>query len=343
MSEAANQNAPEIQSSATETQVETAPQTTQTTESAPQAASATPAQGAAVVPPAGAPAPAWQPNFKFKSYDKEYEIEEMYRGLVKDAESEKKVKSLFEKAYAIDTMKPKYQKAQEEVAKLRGSVEKEYQPLARAVDELSALYAQGAPSGELEAFFKKLQIPDDVIFKYAMRRLDYNQLTPDQRAAYDRNVQAQVSSYQLQQQNQMLMEQVAEAKVQARTGDMNTALAKPEVREVQDIVDSRLGAGTFQREVINAGILAWKTEGKDITAEEAVASVLSRIRPIIQGSGGQQAPGAGTLGAPTQQVQNPAAGRPPVIPSVKGQGTSPVKQMPKSIADLRKIAASMGG
>lgn len=296
---------------------------------------AAPAAAAAPVidPATGKPAaPAWQPNFKVKSYDKEFEIDELFRGLIKDAETEKKVKEVFEKAYAIDVMKPKYQKAREENEKLRGSVEKEYQPLAKAVDEISALYAKGAASGELEGFFQKLQIPDEVLFKYVARRLDYTQLTPEQKAAYDRSVQAQSQTYQLEQQNQQLQAEVQTHQVQARTFEMNTVLAKPEVKEIADIVDSRLGPGTFQNEVIREGILAWKTQQKDLSAEEAATAVLNRIRPIVQAQLPPQGAGA----------QNPAAQRPPVIPTLKGQGTSPVKQMPKSIADLKKIAASMG-
>lgn len=313
-----------------------------------QNTTATPAPAAAAGNPTpvldaeGKPgAPQWQPNFKFRSYDKEFEIEEMYRGLIKDAESEKKVKALFEKAHGMDFMKPKYQKVREEHETLKSRVDKEYLPLARSIDEVSALYAKGAHTGELEAFFQKLQIPDEVLYKYVARRLDYTALTPEQKAAYDRSVQAQSQTYTLEQQNQMMQEQMATMQVQARTMELSTVLAKPDVRELIEAVDSRLGAGAFQNEVIREGQLAWSSLKKDLTAEEAVTAVVNRIRPIIQ-AGQSQTTTTAAPGTPAQGIQNPATGRPPVIPSVKGQGTSPVKKVPKSIDDLRKLAASGG-
>src|SRR5688500_2643210 len=50
-------------------------------------------------------APAYTPDFKVKIKGKEFEIDEMFRGLIKDADSEKKVKEFFEKAYGIDFVK----------------------------------------------------------------------------------------------------------------------------------------------------------------------------------------------------------------------------------------------
>src|SRR5688572_23823320 len=47
----------------------------------------------------------YTPNFKFKVLDKEHEIEERFRKLIKDADSEKMIRELHEKSFGIEAIK----------------------------------------------------------------------------------------------------------------------------------------------------------------------------------------------------------------------------------------------
>lgn len=275
------------------------------------------------------PAPAWTPNFKVKSYDKEFEIDEMFRPLMKDAETEKKVRSVFEKSYGLDEMKPKYQKTREENETLRKD-QKEYHNLQGSLQRLNEMWN----SGDHENFFKSIGVSDEAILNYAAKRLKYMDLTPEKKAEYDRGVHARNSQYALQDQNQVMSEELQQVKTQVRGQEMRMALSQPDVSEVQKRFDAALGEGAFAKEVINQGLLAWNTQGKDISADEAVSAVLARVKPLL-GSVAPQAP-TQAGGVPVIPAQ-----KPPTIPNINGTTTSPIKQKPKSIDDIRKIAAQM--
>jgi hypothetical protein len=59
--------------------------------------------------------PVYTPNTKFKVMDKEHEFDAWLAPHIKDAETEKKAKELYEKAYGLDYVKPKYEASQKEL------------------------------------------------------------------------------------------------------------------------------------------------------------------------------------------------------------------------------------
>jgi len=71
------------------------------------------------------PKPIFQPNWKYKAFGKEKEIDEMWRPLVKDPDSEQKVKDIFTKVDAFDELKNKHESTSKEFQGLLG----EYQAL----------------------------------------------------------------------------------------------------------------------------------------------------------------------------------------------------------------------
>lgn len=310
-----------------------APQAAPEGSPAPQAASPAPEaspspQAAPVVGADGAPAaPAWTPNFKVKSYDKEYEIDEMFRPLIKDAETEKKVRAIFEKAYGLEGMKPLHTKAKEELDKLR-PVAKEHETLKTQLSRLSEMYNQG----DHENFFKAIGVSDQVLMNYVMKRLEYMDLTPDKRAEYDRMVASRGEQYELAHQYQGLEQQFHEMQTQIRGQELRATLSQPDVKAVADRYDAAVGQGSFVQEVINQGLLTHRTTGKDLSVEEAVQLVLKRVQPLL---------GAVQPVQPPQAAQPVVQQKPAVIPNISGASTSPVRQKPKTTDDLRRLAQEM--
>ena len=307
---------------------ESAPQSTQSSQQSSIAEAiskkaAANQSAAQVTPPVTPAAPAWAPNFKVKSYDKEYEIDEMFRPLIKDQETEKKVRSVFEKAYGLDEMKPKYQKAREELEGIRPTL-KEYDTLKNSLSNLSEMYNKG----DLENFFKTIGVPDQVLFSYVQKRLEYNDLTPEKRAEYDRMVASRNENYSLQSRYQGMEQQFQAMQTQIRGQEMRMELSQPGVHEVAQQYDSAVGPGAFAQEVMNQGLFVWKTQGKDISAKEAIDLVMQRVKPLLGNVVSQQT---------TQQQAAPVVPKPAVIPNISGTSTSPVKQKVRSLEDLKKL------
>ena len=140
---------------------------------------------------------------------------------------------------------------------------------------------------------------------------------------------------QLQYQNQTLQQQSEQARVSQKRFELQSAISRPEVTTTAQQFDARNGAGAFEREVINQGVLAFHTQGIELTTEQAVSKVLGLI-------GAYSTPAdPAVVTTPTTQMPDPANVQKPVIPNVQSQGASPVRQAPNSLDDLRKISDGM--
>ena len=95
--------------------------------------------------------PTYQPNYKFKAYEKEYELDELYRPLIKDADTEAKIKALHSKAYALDPMKEKLEGTRKEFDGFKSTVE----PKVRAFEQFNKILE----NKDWDTFFKKLNVP----------------------------------------------------------------------------------------------------------------------------------------------------------------------------------------
>jgi hypothetical protein len=285
------------------------------------------AQGASgaekpVVPAAQAPqAPSYQPNWKFRVAQKEYEIDEFLRGAIKDADTEKKVKELYEKAYGLDLVKPRFHETREKYQTLESSV--------KAV--------MSAKDKDLDKFFKLVDLPEEKLLKYVWDKLQYQQLPDEQRQLIEAQRTERERAETLEQKYQQAQEFIAQQAVQARTVELRSVLTRPEIQSVASAFDARVGQpGAFEAEVVARGKLAYYTTGKDIPAEQAVQEVLS-----ILGHQQAQAPQAQATPAQPQQQQAPQVReKPPVIPAVSGRTTSPAFKAPESIEDLKRLARS---
>jgi hypothetical protein len=275
-------------------------------------------------------APAYTPNFKFKSYGKEYEIDEMFRGLIKDPETEKKVKSFFERAYGVDVMKSTNQKVKEEFNAFKEQVAQR----DKALDTLSS-YIQ---NDDLHSFFQALKIPEEKVLRYALDRVQYRELSPEQRAQVDAQHSERHRAMTLEEQNQMLAQQYQAEAARARGLELDYELNAQEVKAAAEAFDARVGQpGAFKQEVIRRGQYLWHTEQRDIPARQAIQEVIANYGlNSQQNSFGQAIPAsAGASQAPvtpTQQIK-------PTLPNIRGSGTSPVQRVPKTLEDLKKIAA----
>lgn len=269
--------------------------------------------------------PQYTPNYKFKfrspldpSRQEEREFDEWARPLIKDADTEKRFREIYEKACGLDYVKPNYMKMRENLDTLK----KEHTEITQSLQRLGSFLHEG----DYDSFFKTLEIPDEKIFQYVLDKLNYQQLPPEQRQAHDQASTLKQRAYELELQNQQLQQAYQQTQVQARTASLDSALDRPDVKTVAEAFDARVGKpGAFRDEVILRGQLAWQTRGVDLTPEQAVKEVLAL-------AGGSVAP------AQSPQPQAQAQQRPPVIPNISGKGSSPARRAPRSIEDLKKLA-----
>jgi len=280
-----------------------------------------------------AAAPTYTPNFKFKAFGKEQEIEEHYRSLITNKEMEEKVRKLHEKAYAME-------KFQENERKLKGDFEgyrQQAEPNLKAMAHFNNLLK----NKDWDNFFGGLKIPDEELFNYVEKKLQLRNLPPEQKAEFERQALVRQQNYRYEQDLAETQKQYQQLATETRSMQLDSILSRSDVSSQAEQVDRAYGeSGAFRNLVIEEAMNHYHRTGEDLPADKAVQMTLQKYGRFMQA----QTPGASSAGAvinPEAAPQNAAPAKAPIIPHVGGSARSPVKKQPTSIADLKAMAAKL--
>lgn len=263
----------------------------------------------------------YNPNFKFRVLDKEHEVDEWLKPIIKDAETEKKIKDLYEKAYGLEPVKQSREKFQKEAETYKGHYSALYNDVAEAM--------QLKNSGNLDAFFEKLQIPTEKVADWMLKKLEIQQLPPEQKRVYDELNAKEKAEAQLARQLEAAEAQNRQLATQAREWEVDQWLAKPEVNSIVSRYDSENGAGAFKSLVAQMGVSHFHAYGEDAPTEQMVSQVMKML--------------GGAYKSQPAQMQQASDGEKklPVIPNISGKNVSPTQKIPKSVDDLRRLQREM--
>lgn len=276
---------------------------------------------------------------KIKVMDDEVEIPEHLASAVKTEEQAKELKELFEKAHGLEPLKQKRDYFKEQAtnfeAKYRETTN-ELSTLEKNLDFLDGLIQ----NGDLQTFQQYAKIDDEQILKRAAEIIQYRELTPQQKAEYDRNVQSRQRLYQVEAEYQSLSQTQEQAAIQQSQAALDAVLNSDDYREVAASFDQRMGYGAFQKEVIQRAAMKEKMSGQTMTPEEAVKEVVN----LLGLSQGQSKNPQATTNQVTSK-KNPdstiVTKKKPTIPKVGGGSKNPARPVVKSLDDIRKLADSM--
>lgn len=275
---------------------------------------------------------AYDPDFSYKVKTETKEFDEWLRPVVKDKETEERLRELYTRAEGLEEVKSVRDQIKEELEeKTRLMQEKDQQ-----IDQIKQVgrYIQ---KKDYNTFFKALQIPKEDIIRYAAEELQYQEMTPEQQQYIDQQREQAYRLSLLEQQNQQLSTQAQQAQRQQMEQTLESELTRPEVEQVAEQFDSRLGKpGAFREEVIKRGVLH-EQNGTVVTANQAVSEVLQLIGGTSPQPQAEEAPQqAGTRNEPV------VASRKPVIPNIgSSSGGSPAAKRPRSLEDLRRLRDQM--
>lgn len=271
---------------------------------------------------------AFSPNFKYKALLQEKEIEEFWRPLIKDADSEKKVKDFMSRIDGFDFVKS----SRDKIEKQFESLNTDYQNQSKIVNQVQ----DSLSKGDLNSVFRQLGVNKESIFKWTQEQLQMMELPPEQRKAYEDAENLRIQQSQMQEQMSQYKEMYEQQAVQARTMQLDYVLSRPEIAQTSHNWDTLQGQpGAFRDLVIQEAQAAYYQSGRDLSAEQAAQLVMRKFGKVMTMSGSQQAPQAQATSSQTPQVINQQAK--PVIPNINGKGTAPIKKVPKSLDDLKRM------
>lgn len=260
------------------------------------------------------PPEAYEPNFKYNVLGIEKEFDERLRGLIKSKEDEEWLRDVMTRADGFENDKKSYKQLRQDHEKIAS----EYTQMNKDVNQVLEM----RDKNDLDSLFQVLGIKPEAVQQWNMRRQQYGQLTPEQKAYYDRQQELQRSHYSLNQQNQELMNKINQIELQTRQSELTNKLSSSEHAPLIKEFDSRNGQNSFMAEVIRRGALYETQMGVEKTADELISEVASFL----------------TF---NQQPQNPSqagAQAPKVIPNTgTSGGQAPVKKKPKTLDDLKRM------
>lgn len=277
---------------------------------------------------------------KIKSVDKEYEIPEWVAKNVSNEEEAKELREVYEKAHGIDFIKSKNEHLKTEVNEFKEKYETNENVL-KYMDNL-------VTNKDVANIQKMTRLSDDDILQRAHEILQVKDLTPEQQQAYNNQVEARNQLYQQKLENDRLTAQIGSTQAQSHEQSLNSELSKPEVQEIMNFYDGKLGkVGSFKEKIIGyAANIERETGGKTVlTPEQAVNAILGEVKPFFipnQATKEEQVP-VEEAQAPAQPQAMAAQADPrkkPVIPKISGGQKSPAKRVFKSIQDLKDHAAT---
>ena len=277
---------------------------------------------------------AYTPSYKYKILDKEYEFDAWMKPLLKDKETEEKLRDLVTRSHGIDEIK----KSRDELRTKLEDVEPKYKNIDASLTYLSDLVNRG----DIRAFVEAVKLPKKQLLQYAIEELKYLQLPAEERGRIDAERAEQERLVSLETQNQTLQQQLYQASVQSRNHELSMVTSRPDVAAVVNQFNALVGKpDAFRAKVVEKGLTHFHLTGQDLTAEQAVEAVLSEVRPLlgVSASIAQGQAGQATLGQGAMQAGQPVVVREtkPTIPNLQSGGVSPVKKQPRSLDDLRKL------
>lgn len=275
--------------------------------------------------------PAYEPNYKFRVGENEFEFDDRVKAVVTSKENEDYLRDIFTKAHGLELSKKrseereqKFQQTQSEYGQLRSEHER-MQNTFRKLD--------GLKTEDFGTFQHAMKIPDQVIVDRALELLALSK-DPNPQQAFARANQVYADRFEMlrrEDQATVQSQQTQAIQRQMHEMQMSQALSRPEITSFASEYDRRMGqAGAFQEEVKRLGTIEFY-QGRYLDPQVAVAQAHERLSKLL-----------GPVAAPTTQPaatqQTPAK---PALPNMgSGRTGTATSRKPKSIADLRKLAES---
>lgn len=274
---------------------------------------------------------AYTPDFKFKANNKEHEIPEMLRGLIKSEKEEKYLKDIYQKAYGIEPIKERMNAIRGEYQQLQQT----HHSVMEQIGEARTAYQRG----DMDTVFDTLKISPEKVLQWAVEKVQLSQMPPEQRQAIEAKRMAEQRAYQLEKQSSYSEQQAMEQQSQYLGQMLELVLERPDFHAVAQAYDSRKATqGAFRELVIKVGQSEHALTGKVLSPLEAAQKAMEWIGEMPKPA----QPAAPAAPAPTATAtQATNIKKPNTLPNLANagarSGSAPAKSKMKSLDDIKKV------
>jgi hypothetical protein len=261
-------------------------------------------------------------------HDQEYEIDNDFRTLIKDKNSEEKVRQIFAKAYGLEPVqkaRDEWKNKYEGINKNFSEIKDDYGMYARGKE----MYQKGDVIGAARYFFT----PDD-LYKIAIDVAKYHELDPETRARVDNEYKEKYRATELEEKNKSYETKANESERRAVNAQIDYELTRPDVAELAAKVDDLYGKkGYFRDKIAEFGHVNW-LQGRQLSPQECIKAVLDDYKPIVS-----KIATLPTAKSVTENITTPSGAN--AAPNLKGSGSAGRQAKAKTLADLTKIREAL--
>lgn len=269
----------------------------------------------------------FSPNYKYKAYGKEYEMDEWARPLL-NKDTQPHLTKLFEKAGGFEPLKERFQATEQELGNYRTA----YTELDGIRNQMLDLAAKKDVGG----LAKILGLNTEDIKQFVRQQLEYEGMSPEQKRAIDEQHQLkhQAAFYQKQVQEQQRMAQ--ELMLQKHEIEIMHTFGSPKYASLISTYNQRAGNDEAFRSVVDKiGAYEFTVNGRHMPVHEAVEQAIQLLGlNAVEVSNGPQ---AANPHAPAHAAVNKPQPKPIVVPN--GTSAAPVKPAVRTWEDLKRAQA----
>lgn len=283
-------------------------------------------------PAAGEPAP-YTPNYGFRFYGQQAEMEEWARGFIKDKDTEDRFRGLYAKSHAFETVRERLKTSEAQITSVQeemATVQTELKDKSATLDHLQYLR-----DNDLYSFFDFADIPVDRVIDFVEQHLKDLKLPQAEQDRIANARQQLLRARELEVENQSIASESEQRAIQSHTNEFTDLMDHPEVAEFATQYDGVVGKpGAFRMAVIDHGEAVEKRTGKSLSPLEATRAVYQQFKPFME----RMAAAGADPQDPAEEVPQtpPARERRPVVPTVGGAGArAPQRKVYDSIESLK--------
>ena len=280
----------------------------------------------------------YKPDYKFKYYGKEAEMEEWARQFIKDKQTEDRFRSLYAKSNGFDLLKERYTARDGEYSELQQKFQETEATANGHAETLQEI--QYLRDNDLQGFFKFCGIPTDKLIDYVEQHLEYLKKPEAERAHFDKASEQAARARELEKENQRLQAQFEQQSLQTHESEFTEYMDHPEVQGFAERYDSLVGKeGAFRQAVIEHGEYRFHKTGEYVKPLDAIRAVYRQYKPFVMGQQSQRDDRTGE--APQGAKDTAAPKRPATIPNLgNGASVSPTKKVFGSLDELKNFVKS---
>lgn len=273
----------------------------------------------------------YKANLTYEVSKQKKQFDEVFKEVIKNEAQEKKLRELYEKADGLEIVK----QSRDTFKQRFEEYQKQWQPVEQDLKTVGK-YLQ---ANDFDNFFKMFQIPEQKVVDWMAQKIQYNQMSPEERARVDALKEARGQNYKKADEVENLRQTLEQQEVQHLSFQLDMLRETQKYADAASAFDERLGKpGSFEEKLFQMGeLLSLRNGGKTVPPKQVFDMMVKEY--------GLE--GAAATPAPPPQAKTVVATPPvekPTVTQIKGSKTAtPVKRQFRSIEDLNNYQKELAG